>query len=186
MAFITACFKKTSVLLACLAPLTVLAAFEVQSAKPEFRDGKLYLTADMDLALNERVEEALGKGIPLHVLIEVRLKRPRPLLWDEKVAEWAMVRKISYHALSSQYLVSTVGQSTVESFTSLGQALRHTGSMIEHEFPMNHFPGKGENYLLEVRTSLSIEALPAPLRPVAYTSMDWRLNSGWTKWDAQH
>jgi hypothetical protein len=88
-------------------------------------------------------------------------------------------------ALSSQYLVSGVGQTQVESFTTLGQALRSTGTLIDNEFPMNHFPSKDENYLLEVRASLSIESLPAPLRPVAYTSTDWRLSSGWSEWRAQ-
>jgi hypothetical protein len=71
-------------------PLTALASFSVQSAKPEFRDGKLYVTADIDLSLNEKVEEALGKGIPLHILIEIRLKRPRSMLWDEVIGEWSL------------------------------------------------------------------------------------------------
>lgn len=187
MASITACLKNISVAIALLVmPLLAQAAFSVQNAKPEFRDGRLYVTADLDLGLNEKVEEALGKGIPLNILIEVRLKRPRSVLWDEIIGEWTMIRKISYHALSSQYLVSTVGQEQVESFTSLAQALRSTGTLIDQEFPMNHFPGKNENYVLAMRTSLDIESLPAPLRPVAYTSMDWRLNSGWTEWLAQH
>ncbi|MGW8248727.1 MAG: DUF4390 domain-containing protein, partial [Acidiferrobacterales bacterium] len=81
---------------------------------------------------------------------------------------------------------TTVGDPQVESFTSLSQALRSTGSLVDQEFQMNHFPGKNEKYLLEMRVSLSIESLPAPLRPVAYTSLAWRLNSGWTQWYAKH
>lgn len=186
MAFFTACLKRASLLaLGLLLPATVLGSFAVQEAKPEFRDGKLYISADLDLTLNEKVEEALGKGIPLNIMIEVRLKRPRSMLWDELIGNWSVTRKISYHALSSQYLVSTNGQAQVESFTSLNQALRSTGTLIDQEFPMNHFPGKDETYVLELRVSLDIESLPAPLRPVAYTSLDWRLNSGWTTWPAQ-
>ena len=30
---------------------------------------------------------------------------------------------------------------------------------------------------------LDVEALPPPLRPIAYTSGAWRLNSDWHKWD---
>jgi len=162
------------------------AAFVVQKASPSFRDGKLYVNADMDLSLSDRVEEALGKGIPIYILIELRLKRPRKILWDEKIGEWSITRKVSYHALTSQYLVSSTGEAQVESYTSLSQALRGAGSLVDHEFRMNHFPGKNEKYLLELRVSLNIESLPAPLRPVAYTSRAWHLNSGWTKWYASH
>ena len=158
------------------------ADFSIQKATPEFREGKLFVTADMDLVLSEKVEEALSKGIPLNILIEVRLLRPRSILWNETIGEWIMTRKIRYHALSSQYLVYTADDSQVESFTSLSQSLRHTGTLSEYEFPMTHFPGKDEIYLLKMRASLNIESLPAPLRPVAYTSLDWRLNSGWTTW----
>lgn len=188
MAFITAWSKKSSLLLVLLfaLPLQANANFAIQKATPEFRDGKLYVNADMDLSLNNKVEEALTKGIPINILIEVRLKRPRKILWDETIGSWSISRKLSYHALSSQYLVSTVGDSQIESFTSLSQALRSAGSLVDQEFQMNHFPGKNEKYLLEMRVSLNIESLPAPLRPVAYTSLAWHLNSGWSQWYAKH
>ena len=35
---------------------------------------------------------------------------------------------------------------------------------------------------VDLRVSLDIEALPTPLRPVAYTSFTWHLNSGWSTW----
>lgn len=169
-----------------LASQAAIANFVVNNAHPDFRDGKLYLNADMDLSLNEKVEEALNKGIPLKFLFEVRLKRKREILWNETIAQWQMVRQLKYHALSSQYLLSTDGNNQVESFTALRQALRNCGTLSDYEFPMTHFPGKDDTYQLEVRVSLDIEALPAPLRPVAYTSLDWRLNSGWTTWPARH
>ena len=188
MVFIIAWLKKTSAILLLLFGLSAQAnaAFVVQKASPEFRDGKLYVNADMELTLSQKVEEALSKGIPINILVELRLKRPRKILWDETIGEWSITRKLSYHALSSQYLVSTAGDPQVESFTSLSQALRGAGSLVDHEFRMNHFPGKDEKYLLELRVSLNIESLPAPLRPVAYTSLAWHLNSGWTKWYAKH
>ena len=39
-----------------------------------------------------------------------------------------------------------------------------------------------ENYLLKVKVSLDIEALPLPLRPVAYLKPSWDLSSGWSRW----
>lgn len=161
------------------------ANFAINSIQPEFREGKLFVNTDIDLALNEKVEEALNKGIPLNFRLEIQLQRKREILWNETISEWQIVRQLKYHALSSQYLVGTVGNDQVESFTSLRQALRNSVTLSDHEFPMAHFPGKDEDYQLKLRVSLDIEALPAPLRPVAYTSLDWRINTGWTTWPAR-
>lgn len=187
MVSITVFYRKTSAawLLALLLSLPVQADFSIQNVTAELREGNLFVSANLDLSLNEKVEEAVSKGIPLDILIEVRLKRPRPILWDETISEWSMVRKLSYHALSSQYLVHSISDAQIESFTSLSQALGNMGTLNEHLFPMNHFAGKDDIYSLEMRASLNIESLPAPLRPVAYTSLDWRLNSGWTQWPTQ-
>lgn len=189
MAFITACCKRCEPLL--LAALLLVlaapaqAAFRVTAATPQFRDGNLYLSADMELELTDKVEEALDKGIPMHLVIDISLHRVRPWLWDETIGEWQLVRKLSYHALSGQYLLATVGSDQIDSYTALSQALRASGQLSEQEFPMNHFPGGDDQYELKLRVALDIGALPAPLRPSAYTSPDWRLNSGWSTWPAR-
>ena len=36
--------------------------------------------------------------------------------------------------------------------------------------------------IMAVRSSLDINALPAPLRPMALFSANWRLSSDWTQW----
>jgi hypothetical protein len=56
------------------------------------------------------------------------------------------------------------------------------GTLNEISFEMPSLARTEQNYVLDVRVSLDIESLPAPLRPVAYTSLDWHLNSGWTTW----
>ena len=39
-----------------------------------------------------------------------------------------------------------------------------------------------EEYLVRVDVKLDIEALPLPLRPVAYLKPSWDLTSGWSRW----
>ena len=94
-----------------------------------------------------------------------------------------------YHALSGQYLVSGPYDDSpqVESFTSLQQALKHIGAIEELSLPINQPLAVGDRrYLIELRASLDIERLPAALRPVAYTSPSWHLNSGWTTWKVRY
>ena len=37
-------------------------------------------------------------------------------------------------------------------------------------------------YQVKMRTFLDIESLPAPMRPLAYISSDWQLDSDWVSW----
>jgi hypothetical protein len=160
------------------------AEFRPAEVHPRISGQTLEFTGGFDLALTPKVEEALGKGIPLETVLEVRLYRERSLLWNARVASWKHRREIRYHALSGQYLVQRRdgGSGTQESFTSLPEALRHLGSLDELRLTLEDPPAAGDSYLVRARTALDIEALPALLRPVAYTSMSWHLDSGWSVW----
>lgn len=164
-----------------------MADFSVSEIQPELKPGVLSVSGTLDLTLTGKVEEAVAKGIPIDVDFEFRLKRQRKLLWAKEIQSWKMRRQIRYHALSGQYFVDDTSseEKRLENFTSLRQALRHMGTLNELSFdvvPESQSAQAEGTYELEVRASLDIESLPAPLRPVAYTSLDWHLNSGWTTW----
>ena len=163
------------------------ADFNVSQMQARLDTGKLVLSGTLELGLNNKVEEAVSKGIPLDIDIELRLYRTRPILWAQRLSDWRLRRQIRFHALSGQYLVSETreGAETLESFTSLQQALRQMGTINDREFAVNATTDSERALLLDTRVSLDIETLPAPLRPVAYTSLDWHLNSGWTTWTVQ-
>ena len=72
-------------------------------------------------------------------------------------------------------------QDTVNAFTTLQEGLKQLGVLNDLKLALAPMPTAGE-FSLELRVQLDIEALPAPLRPVAYTSLSWRLNSGWSTW----
>lgn len=164
---------------------STLADFSVSEALPELVQGSLVVSGTMDLTLSAKVEEAVAKGIPLEIDFEFRLKRQRSLLWNEHIQSWRIRRQIRYHALSGQYFVSNAAADSnkLENFISLRQALQHMGTLSELSFDVVSLqPDPNAQYVLDARVSLDIESLPAPLRPVAYTSLEWHLNSGWTTW----
>lgn len=171
-------------LLLLLLALPAWADFAVTEVKPRLEGKTLVLNGKLDLALTPKVEEALTKGIRLDVTIDVRLYRKRWYVWNQGVGSWTLHRRIWYHALSGQYLVSTSASDpdARESHGSMLEALKALGTLDELRLPLAaETPAEGE-YQVELRAGLDIEALPAPLRPVAYTSLDWRLNSGWSTW----
>ena len=166
----------------------VQAEFGVSEVQARLVDGALELSGALELALTPKVEEALAKGIPLDFVIGVRLDRVRPWWWDERTGEWTLKRRIRFHALSGQYLVNTLDATpeTSESYTSLTEALRQLGTLAALRLRLADAPRAQEHYAVQLRVHLDLEALPTPLQPVAYTSLAWHLNSGWSKWEVAH
>lgn len=187
------CFIAGWVCLLAMANLSTASAdFQITDIQPVLKTGSLQVSGNLELILTAKVEEAIDKGIPINVDIQLRLYKKRPYLWAKELSRWVLRRQIRYHALSGQYLVSdrnpdhdANSTEVLENFTSLQQALRHMGILSEIELPFKHDPVEKDKLVLDARVSLIIETLPAPLRPVAYTSLDWHLDSGWSSWTVQ-
>jgi hypothetical protein len=165
------------------------AGFQVKSAQPFLSARVLHVNTRLDLELNARTEEALSKGIPIDVVIEVNLVKHRAWWSNKVITDFTLHRRIQFHALSRQYLVSgRDAREPVESFGALAQALVHAGVLEEFIIPLT--PKKeiepGARYLLQLRARLDIEALPMLMRPLAYTLPSWRLSTGWTEWPISH
>ena len=161
-----------------------LADFRVLEVQPRLAAQSLVLDGQLELGLNPRVEEAVAKGIPLEVAIEINLYRERRFLWDRKIADWTLHRRIQYHALTGQYLVNTLKPEAEagESLLTLQEALKQLGTLSGVTLKLNEPVAPDAVHSVDLRVSLDIEALPTPLRPVAYTSFTWHLNSGWSTW----
>lgn len=181
-----ACLKNRlpAAALLLLSALPAAADFKVADIQPRLDGGALLLNGNIDLALTAKVEEALFKGIQLEIVIDVRLYRLRWFVWHQDIGNWTLRRVIGYHALSGQYLIGTAepGADTKESHSSMQEALKALGALNDLQLALPGAAAPADDYSVEVRASLDIEALPAPLRPVAYTSLAWRLNSGWSTW----
>jgi len=167
------------------APRADAANFSVQSASAYLFDRVLHINARFDLPVNPRIEEALSKGIPIDVVIDLDMVRYRWWWKNPVVTDMVVRRRIQFHALSRQYLVSGVhiGDPS-ESFGSLGQALAQAGTLDDFKI---HLTAKKEiladtRYQLMLRARLDIEALPMLMRPLAYATPSWRRNTGWTEW----
>lgn len=166
------------------------AGFQVKSARPFLSERVLHVNTRLDLSLNARTEEALAKGIPIDVVIEINLVRHRWWWGNKIITDHTLRRRIQFHALSRQYLVSGrhsergLIHQPAESFGSLDAALAHAGALEDFTIPLT--PKKeidpGARHLLQLRARLDIEALPMLMRPLAYTLPSWRLSTGWTEW----
>lgn len=160
------------------------ADFKVTELQLALHDGALAVNGNMQLELSRKVEEALSKGIELPVLIEARLYRKRSFLWDQNVGRWTLKRSLRYHALSGQYIVSSTD--STDSFLSPADALKHLGTLSDLRLRLPELEiAEEDEYIAKLRAHIDIESLPPPLRPVAYTTLSWHMNTGWTTWNVR-
>jgi len=171
-----------------LAPPAGAAEFRLQQATPLLHERILHLNTVLDLKLSPRAEEALHKGIPLEIVAEVNVVQHRWWWTNKVVSDWDVRRRLLFHALSRQYVVTSVYPSAApQSFGSLDQALIQLGRLDDVKLQLTSrkqfYPDT--RYLVTLRARLDIEALPALMRPLAYVTPSWRLSTGWHQWPVQ-
>ncbi|MFO1305406.1 MAG: DUF4390 domain-containing protein [Burkholderiales bacterium] len=152
----------------------------VRSAEIRIDEGELLLNADFNFALNSTLEEALQKGIPLYFVLEFELTRSRWYWLDEKVAQAAFTSRVSYNALTQQYVVRS-GLLT-QSFNALEEVERYIGRVNSRPVGQASSLSKGTRYDAAIRLRLDVNQLPKPFQVNALASREWTLSSDWYRW----
>ncbi len=166
-------------------PVLVLAA-EIEITNPQItasEDG-FVISADFSFELNERLEEAVTKGVVLYFVTEFEMTRPRWYWLDEKVVSRNQTHRLSFHALTRQYRLSKGGLH--QSFDTLSEALRVL-SRLRNWVVIDGRAEKpvvqaGDTYMAALRMRLDINQLPRPFQISALGNKDWSLASEWKVW----
>lgn len=153
--------------------------FSVEQASAELVDGVYQVDARLNYQLDGKPREALENGVPLVLEVELRVQRAREYLWNETIAEVLTRHKLKYRALTQQYQLENLTTGEIESFTSLNSALNHLRQLRNFPLIDASLLQPDQDYLLGVSTNLDIEALPTPLRALAYVTSDWYRSSAW-------
>ncbi len=169
-----------ALLLVCTLPITPARAdtLELREARLEAQDDGWIITADFNVELNQRLEEAVNRGLPLYFSFDFELARSRWYWFDEKPAEFSQSYKLWYHALTRQYRLSA--GTLYQSFNSLGEALRLLSRPRLPAFDRARVR-PGETYTAAVRMRLDVSQLPKPFQLSAMTNRDWTLDSDWKR-----
>jgi hypothetical protein len=157
-------------------------SFRVSEISTEKGDESYLLNARMDINLNTGPKEALENGIPLVFELQIQTLEKHVWYWDIVVAEYKQVRQVQLHSLSRTYLVKDLATGAQRSYIKLDDALQAAGYL--HNFPVLAFDRMKDNqtYSVRLRGNLDIEALPTPVRLLAYVSSAWDMDSEWYQW----
>lgn len=156
------------------------AEFTVRDAKTRLVDGVYLLEADIRYQLSDTIHEALANGVPVTISLQIVIEQQRNYIWNKTLTQLQQHYSIQYHALSEQYIIKNIGRGSQQSFRSLNSALQAMGEIRRLPvFKQSLLKDTNAVYLVRLRSEVDINALPAPLRPEAWLSHEWKLSSEW-------
>ncbi|WP_026224827.1 DUF4390 domain-containing protein [Methyloversatilis thermotolerans] len=138
------------------------------------------LSTDVAVTLSQRLADAVTRGVPLYFVLEFEITRPRWYWLDEEVVERSQTYRLSYHALTRQYRVST--GALHQSFDTLDDALRLIGRVHGWAVVDTGKLTPGASYVAALRLRLDVTQLPKPFQLSAMSNRDWTLESDWARW----
>jgi hypothetical protein len=154
---------------------------EIREARLEQNEDGLALSADFAFDFNARLEQAVTNGVPLYFVVEFELTQPRWYWFDEKTATKRLQTRLSYHALSRHYRLST--GLLQQNYASLGEALAVLRRIRGWQVLERAAPLADNTYQAAVRMRLDLTLLPKPFQVNALTSREWHLDSDWKRFN---
>lgn len=157
----------------------------ISDARAEVVNDIVHLDLDLEFEFNPEVIDALRSGIAVEFAIDVEFNRTRWYWINDEVAHSKHRYRVAYQPLSEQYLLTNVitgDRRTLLGFDDVIATLSRLRGLPLVE--TSSFKPR-RKYVSAVQVRLDIEALPAPMRPLAYFSRAWRMSSDWFEWTFQ-
>ena len=161
------------------APFARADEIDVTDARLAATEDGIVLAADFAYELNPRLVEAATNGVPLYFAVEFELTRPRWYWFDEKAAARRLLLRLSYHALSRHYRLST--GALQQNYATLEEALNVLRRVRNWQVVDRSVVLADASYEAAVRMRLDVTLLPKPFQLSALTSRDLNLESHWKR-----
>ena len=150
-----------------------LGAITVKNAEVRAVGDAYWLSADLEIMLDEEIKEAIDKGVTVEFLYEFELIRPRVFWFDKVIIETTTSIAVSYHALSRQYLVSQNGRQT--SHEILREAMIELVQLYDWKVFNNTVVVNNFEYIGSFNVKLDQTKLPKAIQVEAIGSEKWSL-----------
>jgi hypothetical protein len=178
--------RRIALAIAGFAATMALAAAPLRAEEIEVREVALRSTAeglaldaDFEFELTPRLAEVVANGVPLYFQVEFELTRRRWYWFDETAASRRLSLRLSYHALSRQYRLST--GLLQQGFPTLDEALNVLKRVRNWLVVDRSVRLADADYDAAVRMRLDTALLPKPFQLSALTGRDLQLESPWKR-----
>jgi Domain of unknown function (DUF4390) len=156
---------------------------EINHISLEGNDEGYALDADFHIDLTPRLEDAINNGVAVYFEVDFELTRKRWYWFDERSVSRQLMLRLSYHALTRQYRVSS--GALYQSFSTLPEALRVLSRVRSWQVLERKDLTAGTLYQAGLRMRLDVTQLPKPFQLDALTNREWNLASEWEHWPFQ-
>ena len=160
---------------------TAEEAFIIKSLETTLVEGVYELDGRIDYQFSDEALNALQNGVPFLILVNIEVQQVR-WYWNKNLAELEQGYLLVYHALSEKFIIYNLNSGVQDHYASLDAALNALGHISNLPLIDAKLLKPDTRYQVRMRTHLDIESLPAPMRPLAYISSDWKLDSDWVSW----
>jgi hypothetical protein len=155
---------------------------EIKKAEMTLQGEYYFLSAEMVYQLSKRADEALRNGVPLFWNLQIKVWQHRDFFWDKTLVEKTIRYRIQYHALLNMYRVRNESTGSVDNFSTLSAALDLISVLLNFRIIDKNALDPKYDYIAGMKIIFDREALPLPLRPIAYLNSQWYLSSDWYLW----
>lgn len=185
---------RSSTIVACLLGLFTFAQlaaqdnanragyFDIRSASTSLVDGVHQLDARLQLVLSDEALDALNSGVALRIELTLEVIRVRRFILDSVEAELIWQYELAYRPLSQRYVVRNVNSDVHDSYATLYSALNNLGRVQDLPVIDDALLSSGSRYRVRLRSALSTQQYPAPLRIIFFWRDEWQLQSEWYEW----
>jgi uncharacterized protein DUF4390 len=170
-------------ILACICSPTHAKTIDIKSTHTYIENGSYYIDALFDLALTDEAENALRHGISFEIHTQFQLRLKRNYFWDKTINEKKIIYKLEHKPLTENFQTIDLKTGLRNSHDNLNAAINHIKSITKVELFDLASLQKNKNYIARIRTYLDISSLPSPMRPQAYFSSSWEIESKWHEWE---
>lgn len=162
------------------ASLAGAAEIEVKHAEILPGEESWLLDAEFAVDLGPRLEEVVAHGVPLYFVAEFTLTKSRWYWVDEHAAGKKQTWRLSYHALTRQYRLSS--GALHQNFITLEEALGVLARLRNWPVADKNALKAGEPYIAALRLKLDLTQLPKPLQVGAIGSKEWNIPAEVKRW----
>ncbi|GAB4181788.1 MAG: DUF4390 domain-containing protein [Rhodocyclaceae bacterium] len=156
------------------------AGIEIRQAALAAGEEAITLSAELDIDIQPVLADVVARGVPLYLVLEFELTRPRWYWFDETVAARTLTYRLSYHALTRQYRLST--GALHQSFATLAEAVAVMSRLRDWPVADKTAAAPGAAYQAGLRMRLDLTRLPKPIQVGAIGAAEWSLASEWLRW----
>lgn len=138
------------------------------------------VNADIQMVLNDRLVDALHRGVALHFTAEFVIEKPRWYWFDEEVVSRKLSYRLTYHSITRNYHLHN-GTAT-QSFESLDSAMATMRTIREWPIVSVDSLQPGVSYQAALRFGHDISMLPKTFQVTAISSREWNQSTDWFEW----